>query len=127
MFRLQGGEWVAREIVRDVTSGRARFVVSTGDVVWWGNQGRTINDSPYWKRVNETTNYLTIPGKYDYRSPSRWDADRPKYAEQMKQLQQWLDEAKAGGIKKVFIIFHYPTFAHLGPRPPSLPRITHIK
>ena len=39
-------------------------------------------------------------GKYDYRSPSLSDADRPKYAEQMKQLQQWLDEAKAKGIKK---------------------------
>src|SRR4029078_5185244 len=54
MFRLQGGEWGAREIVKDVKSGRARFVVSSGDVVWWGNQGRTVNDSPYWKRVNDT-------------------------------------------------------------------------
>ena len=34
-------------------------------------------------------------GKHDYRSPSGWDADRPKYAEQM-QLQEWLNEAKAG-------------------------------
>ena len=54
IFRLQGGEWVAREIARDVQSGRAKFVVSSGDVVWWGNQGRTVNDSPYWKRVNDT-------------------------------------------------------------------------
>jgi hypothetical protein len=54
MFRLQGGEWVAREIVKDVRSGRAKFVVSSGDVVWWGNQGRTLADSPYWKRVNDT-------------------------------------------------------------------------
>jgi hypothetical protein len=54
MFRLQGGEWVAREIVKDVQSGRAKFVINSGDVVWWGNQGRTINDSPYWKRANET-------------------------------------------------------------------------
>ena len=54
MFRLQGGEWVAREIVKDVQSGRAKFVVNSGDVVWWGNQGRTVNDSPYWKRVNDT-------------------------------------------------------------------------
>ena len=35
MFRLQGGDWVAREIVKDVQSGRARFVISSGDVVWW--------------------------------------------------------------------------------------------
>ena len=54
MFRLQGGEWVAREIVKDVKSGRAKFVVSSGDVVWWGNQGPTVADSPYWKRVNDT-------------------------------------------------------------------------
>ena len=54
MFRLQGGDWVAREIVKDVQSGRAKFVVNSGDVVWWGNQGRTVNDSPYWKRVNDT-------------------------------------------------------------------------
>src|SRR6476659_11395931 len=35
MFRLQGGDWVAREIVKDVQSGRASFVVNSGDVVWW--------------------------------------------------------------------------------------------
>src|SRR4029077_11388076 len=54
MFRLQGGEWVTREIVKDIKSGRAKFVVNSGDVVWWGNQGRTVNDSPYWKRINDT-------------------------------------------------------------------------
>src|SRR5262247_2834014 len=53
MFRLSGGDWVAREIVKDVRSGRARFVISSGDVVWWGNQGRTVKDSPYWKRVHD--------------------------------------------------------------------------
>jgi hypothetical protein len=179
MFRLQGGEWVAREIVKDVQSGRAKFVVNTGDVVWWGNQGLTVNDSPYWKRVNDTQlKPLPAPdhhmraagldgrwfmsvgnhevwgdpkiegvlsavpylkkfgvtpenliykfdfngarfiflwsGQYDYRSPSKWDADRPKYAEQMKQMQQWLDEAKAKGIRKAFINFHYPVFARSG-------------
>ena len=152
MFRLQGGDWVAREIVRDVNAGRAEFVVNSGDVVWWGNQGRTVSDSPYWKRVNDTMlKQLPAPdsemlaaglegrwfigignhevwgdpkiegvlsavpylrklgvtpenliykfdyqgvrfiflwtGKYDYRSPSLWDGDRPKYAEQMKQMQ----------------------------------------
>jgi hypothetical protein len=45
IFRLEGGDWVAREIVKDVQSGRARFVVSSGDLVWWGNQGRTIADA----------------------------------------------------------------------------------
>ena len=35
------------------------------------------------------------------------------------QLQQWLDDAKAKGIKKAFITFHYPVFcrAGLGPIP----------
>ena len=29
-------------------------MVNSGDAVWWGNQGLTVSDSPYWKRVNET-------------------------------------------------------------------------
>jgi predicted phosphohydrolase len=167
-----------------VQGGRAKFVINSGDVVWWGNQGHLIDDSPYWKRVNDTMLRLLPPpddemraaglegrwflsvgnhevwgdpkiegtlsavpylktlgvtperliykfdfkdvrfiflwtGKYDYRSPSLWDADRPVYAEQMVQLRQWLDEAKAKGIKKTFIIFHYPVFCRsgLGPIP----------
>ena len=39
MFRLHGGDWVAREVVKDVQSGRARFILNTGDMVWWGKQG----------------------------------------------------------------------------------------
>jgi hypothetical protein len=184
MFRLQGGEWVTREIVKDIQSGRAKFVVNSGDAVWWGNQGLTVSDSPYWKRVNDTmlkklpapddemraagldgrffmsvgnhevwadpkiegvlsavpylkkfgvtpenliykfdfkgTRFIYLwSGKYDYRSPSQWDADRPKYAEQMTQLQKWLDEAKANGIRNAFVTFHYPVFARsgLGPIP----------
>src|SRR6266480_935692 len=53
MFRLHGGEWVAREIVKDVQSGRARFILNTGDMVWWGKQGGTPSDNPYWKLVYE--------------------------------------------------------------------------
>ena len=45
---------MAREVVKDVNAGRAKFVINSGDVVWWGNQGRTVDDSPYWKRVNDT-------------------------------------------------------------------------
>jgi predicted phosphohydrolase len=184
MFQLQGGDWVAREIVEHVKAGRAKFVINSGDVVWWGNQGHLISDSPYWKRVSDTMLKLLPPpddelraagldgrwflavgnhevwgdpkiegtlaavpylknfgvtperliykfdfkdvrfvflwtGKYDYRSPSLWDGDRPIYAEQMTQLRQWLDEAKAKGMKKAFIVFHYPVFcrAGLGPIP----------
>ena len=39
-------------------------------------------------------------GKYDYRSPSAFDATRPVYEAQMKQLRQWLDEAKAAGTPR---------------------------
>jgi hypothetical protein len=46
MFRLQGGEWVAHEIVQDVQSGRAKFVLNTGDMVWWGKQGPTPSETP---------------------------------------------------------------------------------
>ena len=53
MFRLQGGDWVAREVVKDVKSGGADFIVSTGDLVWWGKQGGKPSDNPYWKLVNE--------------------------------------------------------------------------
>jgi len=179
IFRLGAGEWVAREMARDVQTGRARFLVSTGDIVWWGKQGITVQDSPFWKRVNETLlSKLPAPdddmkaaglegryfpsvgnhevwgdpkiegvlgalpymkklgvsadrliykydfqgvrfiylwtGKYDYRSPSDWDAERPVYEVQMKQLKEWLDEAKTKGIKKAFIVFHNPVFARSG-------------
>ena len=32
----------------------------------------------------------------------------------MKQLQRWLDEAKAKGTKKIFIAFHNPVFCRSG-------------
>jgi hypothetical protein len=54
IFQLEGGDWVSREIVQHMQAGRAKFVVNSGDVVWWGNQGRSVSDSPYWKRVNDT-------------------------------------------------------------------------
>jgi hypothetical protein len=182
MFRLQGGEWVAREIVKDVHSGRAKFVLNTGDMVWWGKQGNQPSDNPYWKLANENVlEQLPAPddqmraaglpgrvfpavgnhevwddsdvegllsafpylkefgvsdkrlvykfdfngvrfiflwtGKYDYRSPSSWDANRPAYEAQMQELKQWLDEAKAAGTKKVFIAFHAPAFCRAGMGP----------
>ncbi len=179
VFTLLGGEWVSREIVRAVQSGRADFVVTSGDLVWWGNQGRTVFDSPYWKRADRIMmSQLPAPsasmrdagldgrwfssvgnhevwgdpkiegvlsavpylkklgvsadqfvykfdyagarfiflwtGKYDYRSPSKWDATRPTFEEQMTQLKKWLNEAKAKGTHKVFITFHNPVFARSG-------------
>jgi Calcineurin-like phosphoesterase len=179
VYRLQGGDWVAREIVKAVQGGRAELVVSSGDIVWWGSQGRTVFDSPYWKHVDQTmfsklpapsasmraagldgrwypsvgnhevwgdpkiegvlsavpylkklgvsADQLTYKfdyngvrfiylwtGKYDYRAPTSWDATRPTYEEQMKRLRQWLDEAKAGSTKKVFLTFHNPVFCRSG-------------
>lgn len=179
MFRLEGGEWVAREIVKDVQSGRAEFVLSTGDLIWWALQGDKPSGSPYWKLVNDgVAKQLPQPdkqmraagldgrlfpavgnhevwgdtdvegllsvfpylkkfgvsdkqliykfdfrgarfiflwtGKYDYRDPTGWIGTRPPFEEQMKQLQAWLDDAKAAGTKKVFIAFHNPAFARSG-------------
>jgi hypothetical protein len=53
MFRLHGGDWVARGVVNAVKSGRAKFILNTGDLVWWGKQGGKPSDNPYWKLVNE--------------------------------------------------------------------------
>jgi Calcineurin-like phosphoesterase len=182
MFRMQGGDWVTREVVKDIQRGEAKFILNTGDLVWWGKQADKPSDNPYWKLVNEkvlkqlpepdsemkeaglpgrvfpavgnhevwndsdveglltafpylkkfgvSDKQLTYhfdyhgvrfiflwTGKYDYRDPSGWEATRPSYEEQMKQLQQWLDEAKASGIKKVFIAFHAPAFCRAGMGP----------
>jgi len=184
MFRLEGGDWVAKEVVANIKSGRAQFIVNTGDLVWWGKQGSKPSDNPYWKLVNEEVlkqlpkpdremEKAGLPGRvfpavgnhevwddsdvegllaafpylkkfgvsdkqliykfdyegvrfiflwtgaYNYRDPSGWGATRPAYEEQMKQLQVWLDEAKAKGTKKVFISFHAPAFcsAGMGPIP----------
>ena len=75
MFHLGGGEWVTREIVKDVQSGRAKFVVNAGDVVWWGNQGRTVTDSPYWQRINDNMLKLLPPPDSEMRAAGlegRW-------------------------------------------------------
>jgi len=53
MFRLEGGEWVAREVVRDIKSGNAKFLLNTGDLVWWGKQGDKPSDNPYWTLVDK--------------------------------------------------------------------------
>lgn len=179
MYLSQGGDWVAREIVNDVMSGRAKFVLSTGDLVWGGMQGSTPSDNPYWKLVNDdvvkrlpapdeqmrgaglggrvfpavgnhevwgdskaqgllhTFPYLKAlgvsgrnliykfdfdgarfiflwTGKFDEALPTAWGATRPSYEEQMKQLKLWLNEAKAAGIRKIFVAFHNPAFARSG-------------
>src|SRR5215831_6823633 len=62
MFRLQGGEWVAREVVKDVQSGRAKFILNTGDMVWWGKQEPEPSENPYWKLVyGDVLNQLPAP------------------------------------------------------------------
>ena len=182
MFRLHGGEWVAHGIVNAIQSGRARFTLNTGDMVWWGTQGPKPSENPYWKLVYEDVlkqmpaadaqmQAAGLPGRvypavgnhevwddsdveglltafpylkkfgvtdkrliykfdfndvrfiflwtgpYDYRQPSGWDATQPAYEAQVKELKQWLDEAKAAGTKKVFIAYHAPTFCRAGMGP----------
>src|SRR5215472_9556785 len=64
MFRLEGGEWVAREAVRDIKSGNAKFLLSTGDLVWWGKQGGKPSANPYWTLVDkEVLKHLPPPDK----------------------------------------------------------------
>src|SRR5262245_57993487 len=53
MFRLEGGQWVAREVVKDIKAGNAKFLVNTGDLVWWGRQGDKPSDNPYWSLVEK--------------------------------------------------------------------------
>src|SRR6516162_2115684 len=64
MFRLEGGEWVAREVVRDIKTGNAKFLLSTGDLVWWGRQGDKPSTNPYWTLVDkEVLQQLPPPDK----------------------------------------------------------------
>jgi hypothetical protein len=165
-----------------VSSGRAKFILSSGDFVWWGAQAATPFENPYWKRVNEgllkqlppadqgmraaglegrvfsspgnhevwedqhltgffaafpylkkfgiTDQQLTYKfdyggarfiflwtGHFDAHDETGWSATRPTYDEQMTQLRAWLDEAKAAGTKRVFIVFHNATFANSGMGP----------
>jgi len=53
MFRLEGGQWVTREVVRDIKAGNARFLLNTGDMVWWGRQGGKPSENPYWTLVDK--------------------------------------------------------------------------
>jgi hypothetical protein len=53
-------------------------------------------------------------GPYDTRAPTAWTATTPSYDEQMKQLGQWLDEAKTVGARKVFVTFHTALFSRSG-------------
>jgi len=190
MFRLQGGDWVAREVVKTIQSGRAKFILNTGDMVWWGKQGRTPSENPYWELVYEDVlkqlpppdaqmRAASLPGRiypavgnhevwddsdvqglmsafpylkqfgvsdkrliykfdfggarfiflwtgaYDYRAPTAWDASQPAYEAQIRELKQWLDGAKAAGIRKVFVAFHNPAFARSGMGPIPEPQNPH--
>jgi hypothetical protein len=40
-------------VVNDIKKDNAKFLLSTGDLVWWGKQGGKPSDNPYWKLVNE--------------------------------------------------------------------------
>jgi hypothetical protein len=178
-YRQMALDWVAREVVKSIQSGHADFAVNAGDIVWWGLQGQTVFDSPYWKKVDkDVLSQLPAPdatmraaglegrwfpavgnhevwgdpkidgvlsaipylkklgvsadkltykfdykdtrfmflwtGAYNYRQPTAWTATQPSYEDQMKELKQWLDEAKAKGIKKVFLTFHNPVFCRSG-------------
>ena len=186
MYRNFGADWVANGVVRELTEGDAKFVINAGDVVWWGYQGKTLKDSPYWQRMNDMllsrlpapdsalteaglngryfpaignhevwddpsiegvlsatpylkdlgvsadnmiytydfngVRFITLwTGKADRHAASAWDATAPVYQKQIAQLKAWLDEAKAKGIKNVFVTFHNPVFnrSSFKPIPPD--------
>lgn len=179
MYRNYGGDWVGNGIVREVSEGGAKFVIDAGDVVWWGAQGKTLEESPYWQRMNnlvlsrlpapdadmiaaglEGRYYPTIgnhevwddpniegvlssapylanhgvtserliytfdfhdtrfiylwTGKTDRFAPSGWDSTRPVYDEQLKQLKNWLDDAKDKDIRNIFVTMHAPVYNRRG-------------
>jgi hypothetical protein len=106
-----------------------RWYPSVGNHEVWGDpkiEG-VLSAIPYLKKLGVSADNLTYKfdyngarfiylwtGKYDYKAPTSWDATRPTYEEQMTQLKQWLDEAKAAGTKKVFLTFHNPVFCRSG-------------
>jgi len=111
-----------------------RWLISVGNHEVWGDPSieGTLDAVPYLRDLGVTPERLIYKfdfkatrfiflwsGKYDYRSPAQWDGDRPRYAEQMVQMRRWLEEARSAGIRKAFIIFHYPVFCRsgLGPIP----------
>ena len=82
---------------------------------------------PYLKKLGVSDNRLIYKfdydgvrfiflwtGPYEEKNPTGWLATRPAYEDQMNQLRQWLDEAKAAGTKRVFITFHNAVFARSG-------------
>ena len=52
-------------------------------------------------------------------------ADAVGRSTQVAQLRQWLDDAKAQGIPKTFITFHYPVFDRAGMGPIPEPQNPH--
>src|SRR5271165_525658 len=65
VFLLHAGDWVTREMVKDVKNGQADLILSTGDLIWSAMQSDKPSDSPYWKLVKqEILNQLPPPDKH---------------------------------------------------------------
>ena len=182
IYRINGGDWSTAGVQKALAGGQAELALHTGDWIWWGKQGASPSDNPYWQRVDErllrrlpppdtrlkqaglegrifgalgnhevwgdstaegfraafpyvtklgvTDNQFTYKfdyggarfiqlwtGAYDPHDPSGWNATQPAYAKQMEELRGWLNEAKAMGIKNVFISVHAPVFGRSGMGP----------
>src|SRR5260370_41527532 len=50
MFRLDGGDWVARGVAKHIKDGHSKFLLSTGHIVWWGQPGIKPSHNPDPKR-----------------------------------------------------------------------------
>ena len=105
-----------------------RWFIGIGNHEVWGDPriDGVLSTVPYLRPLGVTPDrliykfdfkfpvHLPLERQNDYRSPSGWDSDRPVYAEQARQMGQWLDEAKALGLRRAFITFHYPVFSRSG-------------
>ncbi|HTQ28635.1 MAG TPA: hypothetical protein VMI35_10920 [Puia sp.] len=54
MYRMAGGHWVTEQIVKEVKSGRASFVLNNGDLVWWGQSGKQTFREPLLEIISKT-------------------------------------------------------------------------
>jgi hypothetical protein len=100
LFLPPNGEAPSGPRSRDRDPVRLLGVHAAGLIILWGQRDPKIEGLldavPYLKKLGVTPENLIYKfdykgvrfiflwsGKYDYRSPSMWDGDRPKYAEQM--------------------------------------------
>ena len=67
ILRAEGQKWVYNQVLLEMknNTGPSRnplFVLNTGDMVYWGYQGKTLKKSPYWRDFYERFVSKLAPG-----------------------------------------------------------------